>query len=203
MGFLSRSVSMMRYRVKGEIEGAFWDAIDNGVKLGSFKPVDSPGSEIGFGWTSIDDFTDTGFSGASYVRGNYVALSLRIDDVRVPPRILEMEYKKQSLALLKELGARRLSSGQRRDLKERIKETLKKQVFPSIQVFDVVWDTSTSVVYFASLSVKSRERIEDHFKKCFGLSLIPLLAYIRAEEMVDSEALRQALAQLKHCSMMP
>ena len=32
MGFASRSVSVMRYRVKGNIDGSFWDSIHDGVK---------------------------------------------------------------------------------------------------------------------------------------------------------------------------
>ncbi len=32
MGFASRSVSLMRYRVKGEMEGSFWDAVDSGIQ---------------------------------------------------------------------------------------------------------------------------------------------------------------------------
>lgn len=203
MGFTSRSVSMMRYRVKGEIEGSFWDAVDDGVRKGAFKSIDSPGDEVGMGWTSLEDFTEADFKGSSYVRTNYVALSLRIDTARVPPRVLEIQVKMESRRLMEEIGKQRLSSGQRRELKERIKETLKRQMFPSIQVHDVIWDTAKGIVYFASHAAKARERFEDHFKKCFGLALIPLLAYIRGEELLEGNLARQILEQLKPCSMIP
>ena len=78
MGFASRSVSIMRYRVKGQLEGSFWDSIHEGVKRGSFRTTDQPGELIGCGWTGIDDFDDYEFHGASYVRTNYVALAFRI-----------------------------------------------------------------------------------------------------------------------------
>ena len=68
MGFTSRSASLLRYRVKGEIEGNFWEALDEGVKKGAFRFTETPGDEIGMGWTSLEDFTDNEFSGASYVR---------------------------------------------------------------------------------------------------------------------------------------
>lgn len=201
MGFLSRSVSMMRYRVKGEIEGSFWDSIDEGVRKGAFRQVDLPGDEVGMGWTAIEDFTDIDLKGASYVRTNYVALSLRIDTARVPARILEIHFKTEARKHMEETGRQRLSSGQRRELKERLKEVLKQQMFPSIQVHDMIWDTSKGVVYFASHSVKARERFEDHFKKCFGLTLVPLLAYIRAEEILESSIDKQRLEKLKPCTM--
>jgi DNA recombination-dependent growth factor C len=203
MGFTSRFASMIRYRVKGEIEGNFWDAIDAGVRKGAFRTVESPGDEIGMGWTSMEDFTDNEFSGASYVRGNFVALGLRIDTVRVPPRILEMHVKQEGKKFLQERGARRLSAAQRRELKDRVKEMLKKQVLPSIQVFDLVWDTAQRVAYFASLSIKARERVEDHFKRSFGLTLIPLIPFIRAEELLTDKTAKHALETLTPCSMVP
>ncbi len=203
MGLMSRSASIMRYRTKGEIEGSFWDGVESGVRSGAFKPVEAPGDETGIGWTSLEDFTDVEFKGSSYVRGNYVALSLRVDTVRVPSRVLEMEFKKESRKLMDQMGTRRLSSGQRRELKERLKESLKQKVFPSIQTFDLIWDTTKSLVYFGSHSVKARERMEGHFKKCFGLSLLPLLAYVRGAELLNTNAEKEALEQLKPCSMIP
>lgn len=203
MGFSSRSVSMMRYRVKGEIEGSFWDTIDNGLRKNSFRPRKESGDEVGMGWVSIDDFTDTEFAGASYVRGNYIALSLRIDTVRVSSRTMEMELKTETKRVLETTGRQRLSSAQRRELKETIKEKLKAKMVPTIQVFDLVWNTAEKTVLFCNLSVKGRERIKDHFKKSFGLTLIPLIPYLRAEELLESATDRQALEKLTPCFMVP
>ncbi len=203
MGFFSRSTSMMRYKTKGEMNVSFWEAVDSGIKSGSFREIDSPGELIGVGWTSIEDFSEYEFTGASYLYGNYVALSLRVDTVRIPPRILEIHLKKETRKLLKETGQRRLSSNQRKELKETVKEVLKKQVLPSIQVFDFVWDTSKSIVYFTSLSIKARERFEDHFKKSFGLSLIPLIPYLKAEEVLASQMDKSKLEKLKASDFTP
>ena len=203
MGFFSRSTSMMRYKTKGEVSSSFWEAVDAGVKSGAFREIDTPGELIGLGWTSIEDFSEYDFNGASYLYGNYVALSLRVDTVRIPPRILEIQLKKETRKLLQETGQRRLSSNQRKELKETVKEVLKKQVLPSIQVFDFVWDTSRSVVYFTSLAIRARERFEDHFKKSFGLSVIPLISYLKAEELLASPADRGSLERLKACDFTP
>ncbi len=201
MGFAARSVSIMRYRVREEIEGPFWDSVDEGVRRGAFKEVETVGDEIGMGWTSIDDFTDNLFKAASYARGNYVALSLRIDAVRVPPRVLEMQLKKESSKLREQLGTQRLSVTQQRDLKERVKESLKSQVFPSIQVYDVIWDTAKGLVYFGSHAVKARERFEEHFKKCFSLTLVPLVPYLLAQSSFEGKAESSLLESLKPCIM--
>lgn len=203
MGFASRSVSITRYRVRGEIDGPFWDTVHEGIRKYSFRPVEASGDEEAMGWTSMHDFTDIEFKGAPYVTGNYVGLALRVDTVRVPPRILEMNLKLETRKLLEETGKRRLSSGQIRDLRDRLKESLRKQVFPSIQVFDLIWDTAAAVVYFGSHSVKARERLEDHFKKSFGLTLTPLLPYIMAEEILAKPSEKQLLEQLRPSSTAP
>lgn len=203
MGFSARSVSMVRYRIRGEIQGSFWDAVDEGIRKYAFREVDGPGDQVGMGWTSIDDFTDDEFHGASYVRGSYVALSLRVDTARVPPRILEIHYKQEAVKMLGQTGQQRLSSGQRRELKEQLKESLKRKMLPAIQVFDLVWDTARAVVYFGSLGVKARERVEELFKKSFGLTLIPLIPYIRAEEILTDASERGVLEKLTPSSFAP
>jgi DNA recombination-dependent growth factor C len=201
MGFGSRTVSLIRYRVRGEIDGPFWEAVEDGLKRGAFKEVDSAADIIGMGWTSLDDFTDFSFESASYARANYAAFALRVDTVRVPPRILEIHFKQESRKLLQQTGQRRLSAAQSREMKDRLKETLRKGVFPSIQVFDVIWNTSEGMLYFGTLSIKARERMEEHFKKSFGLSLIPLIPYLNAEEILEDKAEKRRLQELKPCSM--
>ena len=203
MGLVSRSVSLMRYRVRGEIEGSFWETIDEGVRRFAFREIEGPGEEVGMGWASVEDFTDTEFQGASYIFGSYVALSMRVDTVRVPAKILEIHLKRETRKILQESGRQRLSSSQKRELKDNLKESLKKQVFPSIQVFDLLWDTARSVVYFGSQAIKARERVEDHFKKSFGLTLIPLIPYLRAEEILSDSSEQDMLEKLTPSLMVP
>lgn len=201
MGFLSRSVSLMRYRVRGDVEGSFWDSVHEGISKGIFREGEVSGDDLSLGWVSMEDFTDTRFAGSSYLRGNYVALALRVDTLRVPPRIVELHLKKESKKLLETTGQSRLSSSQFRELRERIRDTLRKQILPSVQVFDLVWDTSRGMVYFGSHSPKARDRAETHFKKCFGLTLLPLIPYLCAEELVADEDQKRVLEQLRPSSL--
>lgn len=196
MGFSSRTFSMLRYRVNGAPEGSFWEAVDNGVRKGAFKALEAEGDIIAMGWVSIDDFDDTEFSGADYHRSNYVAMSLRVDSVRVPPRIVELEMRKDAKKLMDQTGQKRLGSRQRRDLKDEVTDKLRKQMFPNIQTYDIIWDTSAAYLYFGSLAVKARERFQDHFKKCFGVSLTPLIPYLLAQDILGDEKKAAALDNL-------
>jgi DNA recombination-dependent growth factor C len=141
--------------------------------------------------------------GAGYVVGRYVALALRVDAARLPPRILEMQVKQATKELLEQTGRTRLSSAQRTELKERVKESLRQRVFPSIQVFDLIWNTALGTVYFCSHGVKPRNYLEEHFKKSFGLALVPLIGYLRAEEILQESASKRMLEDLRSSSMVP
>lgn len=197
MGFLSRSVSLIRYRVEGETQGTLADAVDEGIKNGAFRAVDASGDIIGVGWTSIEDFSDTSFSGAPYSFGDYVAFSLRIDTAKVPARILELQVKTECKRILEQTGQQRLSFRQRREIRERMHETLKAQALPSIQICDVLWNTETKTVYFCTHGMKARERLEAYFKKCFGLNLVPIVPYTRAEEILGTDKLKKRLQDLR------
>ena len=130
MGFIASSVSIIRYRVRGEIEGtSLEEAVDHGITNGAFREIETGSDEIGIGWTSIEDFTDTTFR-SSYVLGNYVAVSLRVDSARIPPRVLEIELKKEARKILEQTGAHKLSAAQNRDLKDHLKQSLEKAGFP-------------------------------------------------------------------------
>ena len=189
MGIEARSLSLMRYRVKGEVEGNFWDAVDTGVRRGAFKQFEIRTDIAEAGWVAHDDLTNAEFPGASYVHGNYVVLGLRVDTVRVPSRVLEIELKERTKKILEDSGRTRLTSVQRRELKEAIKQEFLKKAFPSIQVHDVVWDAATGVVYYTGTSTKARERLEDFFKKCFGVSIVPLIPYLRAGEVLRDKGI--------------
>jgi DNA recombination-dependent growth factor C len=132
-----------------------------------------------------------------------VALSLRIDTVKVAPKILEMHFKDETRKLLKESGQRRLSASQSRELKDRVRDQLTRQAFPSIQVHDLLWNTATATVYFGTHSARARERVEEYFKKSFGPTLVPLIPYIRAEEILDGKSEHVVLENLRPSSMVP
>lgn len=201
MGLASRSVSIFRYRVRGEVEGPFWETVDEGVKGNSFRETQSSGEIVAMGWTSMNDFTDTRFERTPYVVGNYVALSFRIDTVRIAPRILEMHVKAEARNLLEQTGQKRLNAAQSRDLKDSVKERLTRQAFPSIQVYDLMWDTATGTLYLGTHSPRARERVEEYFKKSFGPTLVPLIPYIRAEEVLEGKSDRWMLDDLRPASM--
>jgi DNA recombination-dependent growth factor C len=202
MGLASRSVSIFRYRVRGDVEGPFWETVEEGIKGNAFRETQSSGDVVGMGWTSLNDFADTRFERTPYVVGNYVALSFRIDTIRIAPRILEMHVKAETRYFLAQTEQKRLSAAQSRELKESVKERLTRQALPSIQIYDLMWDTATGTVYLGTHSPRARERVEEYFKKSFGPTLVPLIPYVRAEELLEGKSDRRLLEDLRPASML-
>lgn len=198
MAFISRSMPLTRYRVNGEIVAEFWALVEAGIGDNAFKKIDNPdGDIVGFGWVSQSDFTDTSFPDAMMITASIVRLSLRIDTSRIPSRTLELALKDATETVLTETGQARLSSAQRRELKERVRETLRKKTLPTIQVHDIVWDVPNRVLYLASISRKVMDHVESLFKKSFpGFPLTPLIPYIRAEELHQWDGVLDQLKNL-------
>jgi hypothetical protein len=67
----------------------------------------------------------------------------------------------------------------------------------------VIWDTAKSTIYLGTLSAKTRERFEEHFKRCFGLSILPIIPFIRAEELLQTRGKAGILETVKSASMVP
>ena len=83
MGALSGSASFMRFSVEGDLPASFWDFVADRVAAHSFRDIDDSLDEYSIGWVSVANMFDADFSYASYAAGDYVVLSLRVDERKV------------------------------------------------------------------------------------------------------------------------
>ena len=183
MTLLSGSVSLMRHRVVGAIDGPFWDRIDDGIRQNIFHPVETGGETVGVGWVSVHDLTDAAFV-EPYATGDYIALSLRVDTKRVSSRTVEVELKQRAQGIIKTTGEARISKQQHKELRDTVLAELRQQAPPTIQTFDLMWSYTTATVYSSALSVKTNELVTGIFKKSFGLDLVPVIPFIAACESI-------------------
>ena len=89
MGLLTGSASLTRFSVVGELPESFWDFVAERVAAQSFKDIDDTLDEYSIGWVSVADMFDAGFAYSSYAAGDYVALTMRIDERKVNPSVLK------------------------------------------------------------------------------------------------------------------
>lgn len=196
MGLLSGSASFTRFIVEGEVPEDFWDFIARQVVEHSFQDIDDTIDEYSVGWVSVADMFDSEFAFSSYAAGDYVVLSLRIDERKVSPAVLRKFTAKEESRIRQEQGVRRLSRNVRLEIKERIRAELVRKSPPIPAVYDLCWNLSSNSLLFFSNSRKAIALLEDLFKETFELSLIMQIPWNTALQLTD-QVTAEKLADLQ------
>jgi hypothetical protein len=177
MGLLKGTFTFSRYRTQEPLPGNFQDFFHRQIKRFAFRELSMGSEEISFGWTSLENLLDTQFEYANYAVGDYLAFSFRLDRKKVPPSLMKIKYLEAEKKALGVKTKKFLSKGEKEELKERIRLELLGKTFPVPSFFDVCWSLSQGWVTFGSFSPKVVEEFEKLFKKCFNLTLSPLVPW--------------------------
>ncbi len=191
MGLLTGSASLTRFLVVGELPESFWDFVAERVAAMSFKDIDDTMDEYSIGWVSVADMFDAGFAYSSYAAGDYVALTMRIDERKVTPSVLKKYVMKEEERLKREKQVPRLSRAVRLEIKERIRAELVRKSPPVPSTYDLCWNLADNTLLFFSTSKKSMALLEDLFKETFKLSLILQIPWLTGLQMAEGEALER------------
>lgn len=196
MGLLSRSASYVRYAVEGDLPENFWEFAAERIALHSFRDIDDGHEERSVGWVSVLNMFDSSFAYASYAAGDHIVLSLRMDERKVAPRVLNKFCLKEEERLKKERQVPKLSRSHRLDIKENMRLMLMKRAVPVPAVYDLCWNLAESTLLFFSTSRKAQELLEEFFKETFGLGLLLQVPYLTAERLLAAEG-AEPLADLE------
>lgn len=185
MGLLSRTTTFVRYAVEGELPGNFWEFAAERIAQFSFRDIDDTFDEYSIGWVSIDNMFDSSFAHASYAVGDYIVLSMRIDERKVSKTLLHKYSLKEEERLKKEMQVPRLNRSHRIRIKEDIRLQLVKKSLPVPSVYDLCWNLADNTLLFFSTSIKAQSVLEDFFRECFGLTIILQVPYLVASNLLD------------------
>jgi len=185
MGLLSRTTTFVRYAVEGELPGNFWEFAAERIAQFSFRDIDDTFDEYSIGWVSIDNMFDSSFAHASYAVGDYIVLSMRIDERKVSKTLLHKYSLKEEERLKKEMQVPRLNRSHRIRIKEDIRLQLVKKSLPVPSVYDLCWNLADNTLLFFSTSIKAQSVLEDFFRECFGLTIILQVPYLAASNLLD------------------
>ena len=191
MGLLTGSASLTRFSVVGEIPGSFWDFVAERVAAHSFKDIDDTMDEYSIGWVSVADMFDAGFAYSSYAAGDYVALTMRIDERKVTPSVLKKYVMKEEARIKMEQQILRLGRAARIEIKERIRAELVRKSPPVPSTYDLCWNLAENTLLFLSTSKKAMALLEDLFKETFNVSLILQIPWLTGLRMAEGEALEK------------
>ena len=187
MGFIKGTASFVRFSVEGELPENIWDFIADRVAAFSFRDIDETYEEDSLGWVSVLNMFDTEFDFASYAAGNYVTLSMRLDERKVSSVIVKKFVQKEEERIKKEKQIPKISRSMRVEIKERIQNELMRKALPMPAVFDLCWNLEDSTLLFFSTNKKAQALLEDLFKETFGLTIIQQIPYLCGEHLLNED----------------
>jgi DNA recombination-dependent growth factor C len=191
MGLLTGSASLTRFSVVGEVPDSFWDFAAQRVAAMSFKDIDDTMDEYSIGWVSVADMFDAGFAFSSYAAGDYIALTMRVDERKVTPSVLKKYVTKEEERIKREKQIPRLNRAARLEIKERVRSELIHKSLPVPSTYDLCWNLADNTLLFFSTSKKAMALLEDLFKETFNLSLILQIPWLAGLRMAEGEALEK------------
>jgi len=187
MGFLKGTASFVRFSVEGELPENPLDFIADRVVSFCFRDIDDTYDEYSIGWVSILNMFDSQFKYASYAAGDYITLTLRMDERKVSSAILKKVIQKEEERVRLEKELPKLSRPMRVEIKDRVRTELMRKAIPIPTVFELCWSLSDSTLIFFSTNKKAQALLEDYFKESFGLLIKQQIPYITAEHLLDEE----------------
>jgi DNA recombination-dependent growth factor C len=189
MSFLKGSASFVRFSVEGELPENALDFIADRIAAFSFQDIDDTYDEYSIGWVSVLNMFDSQFEYASYVAGDYITLTMRIDERKVSPAILKKFVTKEEERVRLEKQLPKLGRSLKIQIKERIRTELVRKAIPIPSVYDLCWSMSDNTLLFFSTNKKAQAVLEDFFKESFGLLLRQQIPYTTAEQLIDEDKL--------------
>ncbi len=191
MGILSNTVSICQFQVVGELPaGDLFEFASNGLSQQAFRSIESTLDELSTGWVTLDDHQlgDFSFPGAFW-RDHYLTATLRRDQRKIPASLLKAYCRvAEEEFLVEHPGLHRVPKQKREEIKEAVRLRLLARTLPIPATYDMVWDTRSQTVTFASLSQSVTDLFEEEFKKAFpGLRLVLLHPVARAAKLIPEE----------------
>ncbi len=187
MGLLTNSASFVRYSVEGEVPPDFWNFVAERIRTNAFRDIDDNFDERSVGWVSPLNMFDNEFAYASYAAGDYLVLSLRIDERKVASAALKKLTMKEEERVKRERQIPKLSRDHRVEIKENMRLMLMKRAVPIPAVYDLVWSLADNTVLFFATSQKAQVELEDFFKTTFDLYLQQQIPYLVAGRLLPAD----------------
>lgn len=190
MSFQKSSTSFTRFRILDDIPADLWASIPEKLRQFAFLDIDDIAEERSFGWTNFDDMLDTEWKTSPPEKADFLTFSLRLDTRRIPPAVLRKHVRlalREEEERIRALGKKFVGRERKKEIQEQVKLRLMGRFLPIPAEFQVVWNTRTGRVYFASTQSKMIEMFLDLFTRSFDLRLEQLLPYSLALSMFGEE----------------
>jgi DNA recombination-dependent growth factor C len=171
MGFIKGGVTFSRYRLFEEPEGGLTDEfIGERLSANAFVDIEGTSEESSTGWVQFFDHLDPTFPIESWRFGELAAFTLRIDERKLPNKILN-RYFAITEANFRTKTGRKPNTVTKKEMKDALRLDLLKRSLLDTNLQEVIWLTELNEVWFGGSGEKKRAVFEEAFARTFGLGL--------------------------------
>lgn len=205
MPLLTGAVSARRYRVVADFdEVGFRDKLLERLTEEAFRePLSAAKGGENYGWVTLENLCDTDFAPGKVLFNQYACFSLRIDNKRLPGKLVKALLELRIRAWLQESGRERAPGPVKKEMLEQIELELYPRQLPAVAVQDVCWDLANKQVWFFSTSNKSNELFRTLFAKTFQAETRPIGPLQLIAHAPDASDLVNALETIDYADYRP
>jgi DNA recombination-dependent growth factor C len=172
MGLARGSVSFVRFKVDGSLPADGEDFLVERLKLYTFRDIDNHTDELSVGWVSLGRLWGLDLNYPPALTGDHLVASLRIDQRKVAPALINKFVQKEEAVILKQKQIPSLTRVERRKLKNKVRANLLAKAVPVAAMYDICWNLAESSLLLCGGNAIIEGILEDFFKQCFDLILI-------------------------------
>ena len=188
MGLISGSGSFTRYIVEGELEPNFMGSLSERIAPYLFRNLDETSLDVrNMGWVNIMDMFDNRFSGLEFLKEPYIAMSLRIDERKIPQTALKQHCLEAENRIKEQENLEFLSRTRRSDIKEAVTLRLLKRAIPVARTYDMIWNYTTGFVLFGGANNKLCDEFVKFFLQTFEFHLQAVCPYTIGSRFLEKE----------------
>jgi len=178
MGLMHGSAGFTRYMAEKTLPQNFKETLSENVARYAFRGLDEKSiDERSTGWVNIMDMFDNRFAGIEFLKEPYIAVSLRIDERKIPPTALKQYCREAEEKIKKEENLEFLPKSRRADIKEAVRLRLLKRAIPVARIYDMVWNYTTGLVVFGCTGTRICDEFAERFLHTFNLQLQAICPY--------------------------
>ncbi len=181
MGLLSASSTITRYKVRGKLPDPETEAAAKGLSGRVIAEIEGEAEARAVGWTSFGSPFAPDFSGSNFSVGPWWVFCLRVDKKSVPGKLVNKHVALLAARRLAATGRAHLSREEKKEVRAEVMEALLRRVPAVPSVYDVLWNYGDEEVWLFSSQKSAAEDLETLFHESFGLLLVPMVPFTRAE----------------------
>ena len=143
------------------------------------------------------DIFDNRFAGLEFLKEPYIAMSLRVDERKIPSTALKQYCLEAEEKIKTAENLEYLPKTRRLDIKEAVRLRLLKRAIPVSRTYDMIWNYNTGLIIFGCTTNRLCDEFMEFFLRTFNIQLQAVYSYTLATRFFEKEGtLRDILDNL-------